>query len=60
MTRREFIKSLTGVVVASLTGIRWLAKTVMPRRFVRASGVKKYPGTLIPMGDVSQESKWSG
>jgi hypothetical protein len=60
MTRREFIKSLTGVVVASLIGIRWLAKIAVPRRFILASQVKKYPGSLIPLGDISQQSKWSG
>jgi hypothetical protein len=31
-----------------------------PRRFVRAVRPEKYPGRIVPMGDVRRQAKWSG
>ncbi len=60
MTRRKFIRKLikTGSVI--IVGISWLAKNTTPRKFIRAFRVKKYPGHLKPLGDIYEQSKWSG
>jgi len=60
MTRREFIKKLGGTGLAFITGATWLAEKILPRRFVRAIGVQKYPGTLKPLGNINNQGKWSG
>jgi drug/metabolite transporter (DMT)-like permease len=60
MTRREFIKKLAGAGLALVAGVAWTAEKVLPRRFVRALKVKKYPGVLRPLGNVYEQSKWSG
>jgi len=59
MTRRKFIRKLTGAGAAIVAGVSWLA-CKGPRKFVRAVGVKKYPGALKPMKDISGPGKWSG
>ena len=60
MTRRKFINKLitTGSII--LAGISWLAKNTTPRKFVRAMRIKKYPGRLKPLRDISKQCKWSG
>jgi hypothetical protein len=58
MTRRKFIQVLTKTGAAIVAGVLWIASA--PRRFVRALPVKKYPGSLKPLGDVFKQSKWSG
>jgi hypothetical protein len=60
MTRRKFINKLitTGSII--LAGISCLAKNANPRKFVRAKRIKKYPGRLKPLRDISKQSKWSG
>jgi hypothetical protein len=60
MTRRKFIRRLIKAGSAIVVGISWLAKNTMPRKFVRAIRVKKYPGPLKPLRDISKQSKWSG
>ncbi|MHC4534607.1 MAG: hypothetical protein ACYS6K_11700 [Planctomycetota bacterium] len=60
MTRRKFINKLmkTGSII--LAGISCLAKSADPRKFVRAMRIKKYPGRLKPLRDISRQCKWSG
>jgi hypothetical protein len=58
MTRRKFIQVLAKTGAAIVTGVLWIARA--PRKFVRALPVKKYPGSLKSMGDVSRGGKWSG
>ncbi len=60
MTRREFIQSLIGIAAAAVVGIEWLAKKAVPRKFMWAEKVEKYPGLLKSLGDVYKQSKWSG
>jgi len=60
MTRRKFIQGLIGAGAAIALGTWWLAKKASPRRFVRALQLKKYPGSLRSLRDVTKPSKWSG
>ena len=60
MTRRKFVQQLIHVGSAVIAGTCWLAKKTAPRKFVRAFRVKKYPGYLRPLQDISKQSKWSG
>lgn len=60
MTRRKFIRKLIGVGSTIVVGASWLIIKASPRKFVRAFRLKKYPGPLKPMGDISKQSKWSG
>ena len=48
------------VVPAALAAGFALAKTVVPRRFLRAKPMAKYPGPLKPLGNITSQSKWSG
>ena len=59
MTRRKFIRKLTGSTAAIVAGVSWLACKA-PRKFARAVRIRKYPGVLKPMKDISGPSKWSG
>jgi hypothetical protein len=43
-----------------VTGASRLVRKTVPRKFVRAFGIKKYPGSLKPLREVSQQNKWSG
>ncbi|MDH4239894.1 MAG: hypothetical protein OEW48_10050 [Phycisphaerae bacterium] len=60
MTRRKFIQKLITAGSVIIAGTSWLASKAAPRKFVRAFRVKKYPGSLRPLRDVSKQSKWSG
>ena len=60
MTRRKFICKLVGAGSTILAGGLWLAKKAVPRRFVRAVGLGKYPGSLKSLGDIDTKGKWSG
>jgi hypothetical protein len=60
MTRRKFIQELIKAGSAIIVGAYWIAKKAAPRRFVRALGLKKYPGSLKPLQDIHEQSKWSG
>ena len=58
MTRRRFIKVLAKAGAGIVAGVLWIAR--VPKRFVRALPVKKYPGSLKSLGDVFGQGKWSG
>jgi len=60
MTRRKFIQKLIKASLAIVIGVSWFARKATPRKFVRALRVKKYPGSLRPLKDISKQSKWSG
>lgn len=60
MTRRKFINKIIITGSAILAGISFLAKNPTPRKFMRAMRIKKYPGRLKPLRDISKQSKWSG
>jgi len=60
MTRRKFVQKLIKAGSTIIVGTWWLAKKATPRKFIRAIGLKKYPGSLRPLGDISKQSKWSG
>jgi len=60
MTRRKFIQKLIKRGSVIIVGVCWLAKKAAPRKFVRAIRLKKYPGSLRPLRDISKPSKWSG
>lgn len=60
MTRRKFIQKLIEGSSAIIVGVYWIAKKAVPRKFVRAVRLKKYPGFLKPLQNVHKQSKWSG
>jgi hypothetical protein len=60
MTRRRFVQRLLKAGSAILLGIVWLGKKALPRKFVWAKRLEKYPGPLKTLGDVSKQGKWSG
>ena len=60
MTRRKFFHHLFGAAIAITVGTKWLVKKAVPRRFIKALRINKYPGALRPMGDVRTQSKWNG
>lgn len=60
MTRRKFIQKLIGAGSTIIVGASWLVTKVSPRRFVWAVRLKKYPGYVKSLGDISKQSKWSG
>ncbi len=43
-----------------VTSASWLVRKTVPRKFVRAYRIKKYPGSLRPLREISQQNKWSG
>ncbi len=60
MTRRKFIEQLIKAVSAGLLGIVALAKKAVPRKFIRAVRLKKYPGPMATLKNINKQSKWSG
>ena len=60
MTRRTFVRGIAGVLSALGAGWGWIARIVSPRRVVRAVPFGKYPGRIVPMGDIRRQAKWSG
>jgi hypothetical protein len=60
MTRRKFIHKLIKAGSAIAAGSLWLVRKATPCRSVWAVRLKKYPGTLKPLTDISKQSKWSG
>ena len=74
MTRRKFIQKLIGAGSAVAIGGLWPARKAMlrgcrfatyckrrsPRRFIQAVRLKKYPGSLRALRNISKQSKWSG
>jgi hypothetical protein len=59
MTRRKFTVFLTGLIAGAAAGLFRFGRAA-PRRFVRAVRLGKYPGRVVPMGDVRRRAKWSG
>ena len=43
-----------------LSGLWWLAKRAVPRKFTRARRLRKYPGLLRPLSNIDTTAKWSG
>jgi len=60
MTRRKFIQKMIKAGSVIIAGASWLVGKAAPRKFVRAVRLKKYPGSLRPLKDISKQSKWSG
>ena len=60
MTRRGFLCRVAGVVSAICAAAGWIGRKAVPRRVVRADRPAAYPGTVVPMGDIRIQSKWSG
>jgi hypothetical protein len=60
MTRRKFIGMLISGGTAVVFGVCRLAKKVVPRKFVRAVPLDKYPGLVEPSDNINGQSKWSG
>lgn len=60
MTRRKFIRRLIKAGSAIVVGASWLISRASPRKFIWAVLVKKYPGPLKPLRDISKQGKWSG
>jgi hypothetical protein len=64
MTRRKFLDGIFRIgstaVVMGLSGVRWLAGKTLPRRFVQAVRMNKYPGSIRELGEINERSKWSG
>jgi hypothetical protein len=65
MTRRRFIRKLAQIcslIVAGASAFtqRASAQTAKLRKFVRAVRAREYPGTVKPLQDIREPSKWSG
>jgi hypothetical protein len=60
MTRRKFIQELIKAGAAIIVGVCWVAEKVLPRKFVWAIRLKKYPGSLKSLKDIHKQSKWNG
>jgi len=60
MTRRRLVRVLVGAASAVCVSLCWVGQMMSPRRIVRAARLGKYPGVVVPMDDISKQSKWSG
>jgi hypothetical protein len=60
MTRRKLIQKFIKAGSIIIASSCWLASKASPRKFARAHRIKKYPGSLKPLRDISQQSNWSG
>lgn len=64
MTRRKFLDGALRVgsaaVVLGFSGVRWLAERTLPKRFLRAVRMDKYPGLIEKSDDINEQGKWSG
>lgn len=60
MTRRQFIMQIAGAASVICVGWHRTGQMPLPRRIVHAARPVKYPGTVVPMGDLRIQSKWSG
>lgn len=54
------MRAVAGAASAACVGLCWVGQRVSPRRIVRAVRLGKYPGVVVPMDDISKQSKWSG
>ena len=60
MTRRDFLQRIIIAGSAVAAGCLALAKAVLPKRFLWAKPVSKYPGRLKTIANITSQSKWSG
>ena len=60
MTRRKFIRKLLSAGSAIVVGVCWLTRKVMPRGYVWAGRLKKYPGSVKTLPNTYDQSEWSG
>lgn len=64
MTRRKFLDGVlhigSAAVVMGLSGVRWLTEKTLPRRFVRAVRMDRYPGSIKKLGEINEQNRWSG
>jgi len=60
MKRRVFLKNILIGSSAVLTAGIALAKAIIPRRFVRAKPLSKYPGRLKSFDNIKSQAKWRG
>lgn len=60
MTRRKFIRKLIGAGSTIIVGASWLINKTSPSKFIRAVRLKKYPGPVKELDDITKQSKWSG
>jgi len=60
MTRRTFLQKILAAGSTALVAGWVLAKTVLPRRFLLAKPLSKYPGRLSQVENIATQSKWSG
>ena len=54
------MRVLVGAASAVCVSLCWVGQMMSPRRIVRAARLGKYPGVVVPMDDISKQSKWSG
>jgi hypothetical protein len=60
MTRRGFLQKLIVAGSAVAAGCLALAKTVLPKRFIWAKPVSRYPGRLKKIENIASQSEWRG
>jgi len=60
MTRRVFLQKLIIAGSAVAAGCLALAKSVLPKRFIWAKPLMKYPGRIKAIDNITSQSKWSG
>jgi hypothetical protein len=60
MTRRKFLHKIIQTGLLGLSGLGWLAKHTVPRRFTRAIRTRNYPGSVEPLSKINKKAKWSG
>jgi hypothetical protein len=60
MNRREFMEKALFAGSALLAFGLDAVKAVVPRKFLRAKPVSKYPGRVKSLNAINSQSKWSG
>jgi hypothetical protein len=54
------MRALAGATSVTCLGWRGAGPKALPYRVVRAARLGNYPGRLVPMGEMTRLSKWSG
>ncbi|OHB55483.1 MAG: hypothetical protein A2173_03250 [Planctomycetes bacterium RBG_13_44_8b] len=60
MTRRKFIQKVLQAGSATIIGISWMVKKAVPRKYIRARKLEKYPGSIKSLHDICKQNNWSG
>ncbi|HIJ71848.1 MAG TPA: hypothetical protein HPP87_10870 [Planctomycetes bacterium] len=60
MTRRNFIRVISGTLSTGLAALCCIAEKVLPRRFTRAVRCNSYPGPVNSKKNIKNVGKWSG